>query len=353
MRFADPKNSTQLISKKAYDSWLPVDLYIGGQEHAVLHLLYARFWHKVLFDIGVVKDAEPFKKLIHQGMILGPDGEKMSKSRGNVISIDEAIEEYGADILRMYEMFGCPLEHANTWSPSDIIGMQRFFNRFYYLLKKGIYTNSFLKKPFSLKTNEERQFEYELHLAIRKITQDMEKLSFPIILEQLNQLINFFYRSNQIVFKDIYEIFILIIAPFAPHLAEECWELIGNHQYYENLYGKGHGSVFSQHAAHILHRWPSYSEEFIEKYEKESKPIVIGIALNGKKIPSLSFSFLPQEYEPFQKDQESLVEWVRQRKEIEELLQGKDITKTMLIDLKGERFVNFAMKKEKKEKKPC
>jgi leucyl-tRNA synthetase len=349
LRFTDPKNSSAMLSKESHDHWLPVDLYIGGQEHAVLHLLYARFWHKFLYDLDVVSHAEPFQQLLHQGMVLGPDGEKMSKSRGNVISIDDAVEEYGADILRMYETFACPLEHKNKWSTTDIIGIIRFRNRFYYLLKKGILLDDLLEKPYDLKSDQEKEMEYLVHFTVYKVTHHIEKLSFPVIMELLNNLMNFFYnpaknqtigegsdgatgpedsKSRQLVVpKSVYEIMIKLISPFAPHFAEECWSMIGNAQ--ESL---------------SVQPWPSYSEEVIRQYEKEKNQVLtLNISVNGQKKFSLQF--------PKGLSQEEIIQRATNHPDLQtEVIQRKQqFTKVLFLD--KIQVINFVFPKEKKADK--
>lgn len=208
-----------MISKEA-SSWLPVDIYVGGQEHAVLHLLYARFWHKVLFDIGVVDHKEPFKKLVHQGMILGSDGEKMSKSRGNVINPDDVVQEYGADALRLYEMFMGPLEAVKPWQTGQLMGVVRFRDRIFSLMNKQLtkeYPDAALKK--------------QMHKTIKKVSQDIETLGFNTAISTLmiytNSITNI-ANANKPIPREALETLILLVSPFAPHLAEECWSILGH-----------------------------------------------------------------------------------------------------------------------------
>merc|ERR1711871_895047 len=165
LRFCDPTNSKAAISAAAYRDWMPVDLYIGGAEHAVLHLSYARFWHKVLYDIGVVSDKEPFNKLVHQGIILGEDGEKMSKSRGNVVNPDDIVDKYGGDAMRLYEMFMGPLEAVKPWQTEQIAGVVRFQKRVYSLPAK-----------VSAGATMGEETERLMHQTIRKVTQDIDQL---------------------------------------------------------------------------------------------------------------------------------------------------------------------------------
>jgi len=198
-------------------------LYVGGAEHAVLHLLYARFWHKVLFDYGYVSTNEPFKKLFHQGLIMGEDGRKMSKSFGNVINPDEVIKEFGADSLRLFEMFLGPLEASKPWSKTGIEGVNRFLNRVWRMIVNE--DNKLLDSVKDVNMNEEQ--EYILNYTIKKISDDIENLSFNTAVSQMMIFVNEFMKYS-IRPKIAMEKFILCIAPFAPHICEELWEILGN-----------------------------------------------------------------------------------------------------------------------------
>jgi leucyl-tRNA synthetase len=226
LRFIDPKNDTIFTDKDKEFYWMQpsgVDLYVGGAEHAVLHLLYARFWHKVLYDYGYVSTLEPFYKLFHQGLILGTDGRKMSKSLGNVVNPDEIINEYGADSLRLFEMFLGPLEQSKPWSSTGIEGVFRFLNKVWrlYIDNEGNLNQNI--QDIKL-TNEQ---EYVLHSTIKKVAEDIEKLRFNTAISQMMIFINEFSKSN--VFpKEAAVKFILVLAPFAPHIAEEIWNKLGN-----------------------------------------------------------------------------------------------------------------------------
>jgi leucyl-tRNA synthetase len=215
LRFIDPKNSKEAFSQEAYDAWMPVDLYVGGNEHAVLHLLYARFWHKVLFDAGIVKDAEPFTKLVHQGMILGENNEKMSKSRGNVINPDDVVSQHGADSLRVYEMFMGPLEATKPWQTNGVIGVRRFLERAWNVI------SNVGSAPLDEESNR------LLHKTIKKVGEDIEAMRFNTAISAMMILANRFAELQNIP-KDAAEKFALILSPFAPHLAEELWEKLGH-----------------------------------------------------------------------------------------------------------------------------
>ncbi len=216
LRFTDPHNREVGWSEEAYRTWMPVDLYVGGAEHAVLHLLYARFWHKALFDLGFVKDKEPFTKLVHQGMILGEDGEKMSKSRGNVVNPDHIVKMFGADALRMYEMFMGPLEAVKPWQTSQVSGVVRFRDRLYSAVTRSV--------PGVAMGEETKKL---LHRTIKKVGQDIEAMAFNTAISAMMVFTNHLYTLSEIP-RDAVVPMILLVSPFAPHLGEELWSLTGH-----------------------------------------------------------------------------------------------------------------------------
>ncbi|MDC3980926.1 leucine--tRNA ligase [Polyangium jinanense] len=216
LRFADPKNDAEPWSQKAYDDWMPVDLYIGGAEHGVLHLLYARFWHKVLFDIGKVRHPEPFLKLVHQGIILGEDGEKMSKARGNVVNPDDIVKGYGADCLRLYEMFMGPLEAVKPWQSAQIQGVVRFRDRIFSILTGRPLVDAIDDATKRL-----------VHKTIKKVTEDIESLSFNTAISAMMVLLNHLGSLKELP-REAAKGLLLCVSPFAPHVAEEVWRLWGN-----------------------------------------------------------------------------------------------------------------------------
>ncbi len=228
--------------------WLPVDLYIGGTEHAVLHLLYARFWHQVLFDLGILKSPEPFQKLFNQGMILGEDGEKMSKSRGNVINPDEIVEEYGADTLRLYEMFMGPLESVKPWSTSGVEGPHRFLERVY-----RFYTEVANFDPTNL------ALEKIYHQTVKKVTEDYQNLRFNTAISQMMIFINECYKNNNVPLEYL-EGFLQLLNPIAPHITEELYQ-----------------QVLSRRESISFSEWPTYDEAKI----KENSVTVV-LQVNGK-----------------------------------------------------------------------
>ncbi len=246
LRYLDNKNKEAMVGAEKERHWMPVDLYIGGVEHAVLHLLYARFWHKVLFDIGAVSTKEPFQKLVNQGLILGPDGQKMSKSRGNVVNPDDMIKEFGADSLRMYEMFMGPLEDAKPWDPRGITGTHRFLIRLYNLfadLKEGTKSGEATVKA--------------VQKAIKKVTEDISGFHFNTAISAMMIALNEMEKSG--AGAEELGIMAKLVAPFAPHLAQECWSMLGKK------------SLLDSEA------WPKWDENLIAEQEFE-----LIIQINGK-----------------------------------------------------------------------
>lgn len=213
------KNLSDKNFRKLFNYWLPVDIYIGGVEHAVLHLLYARFWHKFLFDLGVVAAKEPFQKLVNQGLIMGPDGQKMSKSKGNIINPDDLIKEFGADSLRLYEMFIGPLEDVKFWDAKGIIGMFRFLTRVYKLSEK-------LKTRSGKKRVPNNNLERLLNQTVKKITQDIENFKFNTAISALMILVNELEKQESLAVNH-WSSAVKLLFPFAPHLAQELWQNLG------------------------------------------------------------------------------------------------------------------------------
>jgi len=225
LRYIDPFNAKTFCDKDKEKYWMAVDLYIGGAEHAVLHLLYARFWHKVLFDLGYVSTPEPFMKLVNQGMILGEDGEKMSKSRGNVINPDEVIGNFGADTFRMYEMFMGPLTRVKPWSTSSIDGVFRFLNRVWNIFM----TDDGAINPDIQNVTPDSSTLSLLHKTIFKVTEDIENLRFNTAISQMMIFINEMIKLP-VKPLSVMKTFVHLLNPFAPHLTEQIWNLLGNEQ---------------------------------------------------------------------------------------------------------------------------
>ena len=222
LRYLDPKNDKQAWDPVKERYWMPVDLYIGGAEHAVLHLLYSRFWHKVLFDLKLVSTAEPFHKLINQGLILGEDGEKMSKSRGNVVNPDDIIKQYGADSFRLYEMFMGPLEAVKPWSTKNIEGVDRFLNRVWRLVVDGEATRSIL-----VDAAPEGDLNRLMHATIRSVTDDLTSLRFNTAISSLMVFSNALGSAEKLPRRAI-EVLVLLLSPLAPHISEELWQRLGH-----------------------------------------------------------------------------------------------------------------------------
>ena len=224
LRFTDPDNTNEAWSKENENYWMPVDLYIGGQEHAVLHLLYSRFWHHVLYDLGLVSSKEPFKKLYNQGMILGDDGTKMSKSRDNVINPEEIMDKYGSDSMRLYEMFMGPLNKSKPWSTKGLQGCYRFLNKLWSII---VNENGDLSSKIVDKDEEDKDTLFLHHQTIKKLADDIENLHFNTAVSQLMIYCNHLQKCNTISKKLIEEL-VIISSPFVPHLSEEFWSLLGH-----------------------------------------------------------------------------------------------------------------------------
>ncbi|HLR53444.1 MAG TPA: leucine--tRNA ligase [Pseudogracilibacillus sp.] len=294
LRFIDPTNDKQLADPELLKQWLPVDIYIGGAEHAVLHLLYARFWHKFLYDIGVVSTKEPFYKLFNQGMILGSNHEKMSKSKGNVVNPDEIITSHGADTLRLYEMFMGPLDADVAWSTTGLDGARRYLDRVYRLFinDDGTLSNIVVDEADS-------SMEKVYHETVKKVTNDFENLHFNTGIAQMMVFINEGYKAEAIS-KEMAEGFIKLLYPVAPHLAEEVWQVLG------------HEETITYEA------WPSYDET---KLEEEEVQVVLQVM--GKVRAKVQV----------EKDMEEsdLEELALQNEKIQPWLEGKTVRKVIVI----------------------
>ncbi|MCX6135795.1 MAG: leucine--tRNA ligase [Ignavibacteriales bacterium] len=223
LRFMDPSNSNEFCSPAKERYWMPIDLYVGGSEHAVLHLMYARFWHKILFDLGFVSTKEPFTRLRHQGIILGEDSRKMSKSRGNVVNPDDVISQYGADSMRLFEMFMGPLEEMKPWNTRGVEGVFRFLNRVWRLFVD----ESGKLNPAIVKGAPSPEFERLYHQTVKKVGEDIEGLRFNTAISQLMIFVNEAYKLPVLPLREM-EQFVLLLAPFAPHVSEELWQVIGH-----------------------------------------------------------------------------------------------------------------------------
>ena len=247
LRYLDPKNADAFVDPAKEKYWMPVDLYVGGAEHAVLHLLYSRFWHKVLYDIGVVSTDEPFQRLVNQGMILGEDNQKMSKSRGNVVNPDDIVRDFGADSMRVYEMFMGPLQVSKPWSTAGLVGVSRFLERAWTTSEKPIAEAAPTAEHLKL-----------LHKTIKKVTVDTDTLNFNTAISQMMIFLNETSKLDSLP-RALWEPFVIMLAPYAPHLGEELWEKLG------------HAEGVSKVA------WPVYDEALTLDEEKE-----IVVQVNGK-----------------------------------------------------------------------
>lgn len=295
LRYIDPKNSEQLADPEKLKEWLPVDIYIGGAEHAVLHLLYARFWHKFLYDIGVVPTKEPFQKLFNQGMILGENNEKMSKSKGNVVNPDHIVESHGADTLRLYEMFMGPLEASIAWSTNGLDGSRRFLDRVWRLF---VEENGKLSSKVA-EVTEEDTLEKTYHATVKKVTEDYEGLRFNTAISQMMVFINEAYKADTIA-KDYVEGFVKMLSPVCPHIAEELWEKLGNE-----------GTI--TYAA-----WPKFDESKLVEDEVE-----IVVQVNGKLKAKL--------YVPSDATREKMEEIALADDAVKESIEGKTVRKVIAV----------------------
>ena len=256
LRYIDPKNDKALVDKEKEKYWSPVDFYVGGAEHATRHLIYARFWHKFLYDIGAVNYDEPFTRLQNVGLILAEDGRKMSKRWGNVINPDEIVEKYGADAMRVYEMFMGPFDQPCAWSTQGLVGAKRFLERVWSLRGKA---------NASLKSDNEKLTTI-LHQTIKKVSEDIENMRFNTAIAQMMTLVNEFNKKEKISAAD-YLVFVKLLSPFAPHLGDELWADLG-----------GVGSI-------LMAPWPKFDHELVQDSE-----ITLAVQVNGKLRDTLSVS---------------------------------------------------------------
>ncbi len=298
LRYCDPKNQECLASKEALDYWMPVDWYNGGMEHTTLHLLYSRFWHKFLYDIGAVSQKEPYMRRTSHGMILGEDGQKMSKSRGNVINPDEVVAQYGADTLRLYEMFIGDFEKTAPWSPSSIRGCKRFLDRVWAL--QDMLTDGEEYRP------ETRAL---MHKTIKKVSEDIENLKFNTAIASMMALINEIYALGSINRAELRTL-LLLLNPFAPHMTEEMYEV-------QNL-----GGVLNEQ------KWPTFDPALCV-----DEMVELVVQINGKVRSKLQV--------PVDSAQADVLEKAKAEPKIQDALQGKQIVKEIYVQNK---LVNFVAK---------
>ena len=300
LRYIDPHNNDALADPKLLEHWLPVDLYVGGAEHAVLHLLYARFWHKVLYDCGVVPTKEPFQKLFHQGMILGENNEKMSKSRGNVVNPDEIVASHGADALRVYEMFMGPLEASLPWSTTGLDGARRWLDRVWRM---------FTEYDKLTDTND-HSLDKIYNATVKKVTEDIESLNLNTAISQMMIFVNECYKSETI-YRPYAIGFVKMFACFAPHLGEEIWH-----------------EIFKNENTIAYECWPSYDEKALIESEVEAVVQVNG-KVRGKMMIATG------------EDEEVMIEKALAIESVKRQLEGKEIKKIIVV--KG-KVVNIVAK---------
>lgn len=304
LRYIDPHNSNMLADPEKLKHWLPVDLYIGGVEHAVLHLLYARFWHKVLYDLGVVPTKEPFQKLFNQGMILGEGNEKMSKSKGNVVNPDDIVDSHGADTLRLYEMFMGPLDAAIAWSENGLDGSRRFLDRVWRLFinEDGSLSNKIVE-------NNDNGLDKVYNQTVKKVTEDFNTLNFNTAISQLMVFINDCYKAETI-YQPYAEGFVKMLAPIAPHIGEELWDRLGNED-----------TITYQ-------PWPTCDESLLVDSEVE-----IVVQVNGKVRAKLNI--------PKDTSKDEMEALALKDENVKLSIEGKDIKKVIAVP---QKLVNIVAK---------
>ena len=287
LRYIDPKNDNEFANKELLEHWMPVDLYMGGPEHSVGHLLYSRFWNNYLYNKGLVPVKEPFSKLRHQGMILGTNGEKMSKSKGNVINPDDMVKLYGADSLRVYEMFMGPIDASKPWDPNGIDGSKKFLERVWRLFTESN----------KIKDEENKNLERIYHYTVKKVTNDYESMNFNTAISQMMIFINSCYKEN-ILPKNYMEGFLKLLNPVAPHITEELWNYLG------------HNNTIT------YEKWPTYDED-----KTKSQEITLPIQFNGKLKTTINISI--------DEDENSIKNKVHEA--IDSKLDGKTIVKEIYV----------------------
>jgi len=298
LRFVDPRNDREAWSRKAYDDWMPVDLYVGGSEHAVLHLLYARFWHKVLFDIGAVRDPEPFVKLVHQGMILGENNEKMSKARGNVVNPDDVVRTHGADALRLYEMFMGPLEQVKPWQTSGIEGVRRFLDRVW-----NVATGPTTRDAAAYDDATRRL----VHKTIKKVTEDIEALRFNTAISTMMILVRHLGGLKDVPHGAVGTL-ALLLSPFAPHMGEEIWQRLGH----------------AQSLAYAT--WPEFDPALVR-----DEVVEIGVQVNGKLRGTITI--------PVDADEQTAREAALAEERVRAHVDGKTVKKFIYVKGKIANFI--------------
>ncbi|WP_249028697.1 leucine--tRNA ligase [Tannockella kyphosi] len=299
IRYIDPTNKDHICDPELINKWLPVDLYVGGAEHAVLHLLYSRFWHKVLYDCGVVTSKEPWQRLFHQGMILGGNNEKMSKSRGNVVNPDDIVESHGADALRLYEMFMGPLEAALPWSTNGLDGARKWLDRVYRLVVESN----------KLSDENDHKLDKVYHQTVKKVTDDFAVLGFNTAISQMMIFVNECYKAET-VYRPYAKNLVKMVACIAPHIGEEMWQLLGNDD-----------SVTYQ-------TWPTYDEAMLV-----SDSVDMAVQVNGKLRATITVAM--------GEDKEVIQDLAFQQDNVKAHVDGKEIVKVIVVPNK---IVNIVVK---------
>lgn len=316
LRYCDPKNTEAAFDKKKVDYWMNVDQYIGGVEHAILHLMYARFFQMALYDLGLVDVEEPFKNLLTQGMV-NKDGRKMSKSVGNVVSPDEIIKKYGADTARLFILFAAPPERELDWSDAGVEGSYRFLNRVYRLVYEFCENGGCDETSFEIKTDADKELNFVLNTTIKKVTEDVsERFSFNTAISSIMELVNELYRykeledANQAFIKKAIETVVTILSPFTPHICEEMWQQLG-------------------HAETLNHvKWPEYDEKALVKDTVE-----IVVQINGKVKEKLMISN--------NLSREDMQNVALEDDKVKALIEGKNVVKVIAVPNK---LVNIVIK---------
>ncbi|MEE0966210.1 MAG: leucine--tRNA ligase [Bacilli bacterium] len=299
MRYIDPKNEKELCNQELLNHWLPVDLYVGGPEHAVGHLLYSRMWNRYLYDKGMLKHPEPFQKLYHQGMILGTNGEKMSKSKGNVINPDDIVKEYGADTLRVYEMFMGPLEASKPWSETGVDGARKWLDRVYRLV---IEANK-------LSDENDGALDYAYHSTVKKVTNDYETLGFNTAISQMMIFVNEAYKAKTL-YRPYAENLVKMLSCIAPHVCEEMWQLLG-------------------HDTSLAYEpWPTYDESKLVQSTVE-----IAVQVNGKLRAKMTINK--------DEDDEKVKEAAFAQENVKVHIEGKNVVRVIVVKNK---IVNIVVK---------
>ncbi|OYS46231.1 leucine--tRNA ligase [Limosilactobacillus reuteri] len=304
LRYTDPHNDEEFASKEALDYWSPVDLYVGGAEHAVLHLLYARFWHKVLYDLGLVPTKEPFMKLVNQGMILGSNHEKMSKSKGNVVNPDDIVDQYGADTLRLYEMFMGPLEESVPWDEKGLHGANKWVQRVWRLLMDD---NNHLRDRVS--TFNDGKLTKVYNQTVKKVTEDYERMHFNTAISQLMVFVNEAYKVDDLPVEYM-KGFVKMIAPIMPHMAEELW------------------SQFGESDTITYQPWPTYDPKALVEDEVE-----MIVQVNGKVRAKIKMAK--------DTDRDEAQQLALANEHVKKFTDGKDIKKVIVVPNK---IVNIVAK---------